>query len=68
MSVAFLFFFVAPLAAAISSLLGRDFLSAGLEELAGEVLLGFGAVLASGMPKDAASSFGLDFTLASGTE
>ena len=52
----------------ISSLLGRDFLSTGLEELGAEGSLDFDAFLASDILEDAAPGFGLDFTLASGSE
>ena len=65
-SVESLSFFDASLAAAISSLLGRYcFLSADLEDFAGEGSLGFDVVLASGMLEEALISFGMKFKRAS---
>lgn len=67
MSVESSFFLAASLVAAISSLLGRDFLSIGLEEFAGEDSVAFEAGLVSDKLGEGLSSFGLVFMLASGT-
>lgn len=66
MSVESSSFLVASLAAAISSLPGRNFFSPDLEDFAGEGLIAFDSVLASDKLETASSSFGLDFMLGSG--
>ena len=68
MSVESLSVFVAFLAAAISSLLGRTLLSVNLEEFAGEEVVAFDEVIVSVKLEEAWFSSGLFFMLVSGAE